>query len=183
MQDSPERSVSPYRGGGGTPALAPSFLPVALLLAQRRGHIAGLVALVGQILVERQHRPQLGDRGPPRRHVVLADVRQLPVGGAVRLGVAAAAWRRREEAVHSSGSLDLTYVVKSNSGGIKINRLNFHRWNIQSSPCELLFGSHLKAQLLLVWQLGHELETGSGAERSCQELSDYKSSKSINFWL
>lgn len=110
VQDSPEGSVSPYRGGGGTPALAPSFLPVALLLAQRRGHVAGLVALVGQILVERQHRPQLGDRGPPRRHVVLADVRQLPVGGAVRLGVAAAAWRRREEAAHSSGSLDLINV-------------------------------------------------------------------------
>lgn len=89
--DSPERSVSPYRRGGSTPTLASSVLLVALLLAQRRGNVSALVALVGQVLVERQRGPQLGDRRPPRRHVVLADVWHLPVRGAVRLRVTAAA--------------------------------------------------------------------------------------------
>lgn len=93
--DSPERSVSPYGRGGGTPALAASFLLVALLLAQRRGNVSALVAPVGQVLVERQRGPQLGDRRPPRRHVVLADVWHLPVRGAVGLRVTAAAWRGR----------------------------------------------------------------------------------------
>lgn len=90
-QNSPERLVSAHRRGGGTPALAPPFFPVAFLLAQRRWDVAGLVALVGQVLVEGQRRPQLGDRSPPSRHVVFANVRYLPVGAAVRFGVAAAA--------------------------------------------------------------------------------------------
>lgn len=55
--DSPERSVSPYRRGGSTPTLASTFLLVALLLAERRGNVSALVALVGQVLVERQRGP------------------------------------------------------------------------------------------------------------------------------
>lgn len=62
-----------------------SFVFIALLLAERRGYISALVALVGQVLVEGQGSSRLADRRPPCRHVVLTDVWHLPVGGTVGL--------------------------------------------------------------------------------------------------
>lgn len=88
---SPEWSVSPYRGSSSTPTLASSFLFIVLLLAERRGHISTLVALIGQVLVEGQGSSRLANGCPPRRHVILTNVWHLPVGGAVGLRVTAAA--------------------------------------------------------------------------------------------
>lgn len=79
----PEGSVAPYRRRGGAPALAASFLLLALLLEQR--HVPALVALVGQVLVEGHGGLGLADGRPSGRHVVFADVWHLAVGEAVGL--------------------------------------------------------------------------------------------------
>lgn len=90
---SPERAVAPDGRGGGAPALASALVPLWALAAQWRGHVGRLVALVGQVLVERQGRARLADRRAPRQHVVLAHVRHPPVVvREVGLRVAAAAW-------------------------------------------------------------------------------------------
>lgn len=102
--DSPEWSVSPYRGSGSTPTLASSLLFIVLLFAEWRGHISALVALVGQVLVEGHGGSWLADGSPPRRHVILTDVWHLPVGGAVGLWVTAAACREE-------GGRDLTSLL------------------------------------------------------------------------
>lgn len=102
-QCSPEGYIASYGRGGSTPALAAAPTPATALLpalvvtpfpAQRCGHVATGVALVGQVLVEGHHHSGLAHRGPPCQHVVLAHVRQLPapVGSDVGLWVAAAAW-------------------------------------------------------------------------------------------
>lgn len=90
-QHLPQRSVPPYRRSGRTPAFALAIVLVAVLLAQRRWHVGALVALVGQVLVERHSCTRLAHGGAAGQHVVLVDVRDLPVRWAVRLGVAAAA--------------------------------------------------------------------------------------------
>lgn len=61
LQDSPARSVSPYRGRGGTPTLTTSFLLVVHFLAKRRGHVSAVVTLVGKVLVEGQGGAKLGN--------------------------------------------------------------------------------------------------------------------------
>lgn len=85
LQDSPARSVAPYRGRGGTPTLTTSFVLIVHFLAKRRRHVSAVVALVGKVLVEGQGGPQLGNRGPPHRHVVFTDIWYLPVGRAIGL--------------------------------------------------------------------------------------------------
>ena len=80
-------------GGGGTPAL-PIFLSLRLFLSQRRGDIGCLVALVGEVLVKRHCWFRLTVGRPPRGHVILLHIRQLPMGQ-VGFRVAPPPWGER----------------------------------------------------------------------------------------
>lgn len=97
LQDSPARSVSPYRRRGGTPTLTTSFVLIVHFLAKRRGHVSTVVALVRKVLVEGQGGPQLSNRGPPHRHVIFTGIWYLPVGRPIGLWVTATACGKRQK--------------------------------------------------------------------------------------
>lgn len=89
----PEGPLPTQGGGGGTPAL-PIFLSLHLLLSQRCGDVGCLVALVGEVLVKRHCWFRLSMGRPPRRHVILLHIRQLPMGQ-VGFRVAPPPWGER----------------------------------------------------------------------------------------
>ena len=92
----PEGPLPTQGGGGGAPAL-PIFLSLHLLLSQRRGDVSCLVALVGEVLVKRHCWFRLTVGRPPRRHVILLHVGQLPMGQ-VGFRVAPPPWGERTSA-------------------------------------------------------------------------------------
>lgn len=91
----PEGPFPAQRGGGRAPAF-PVFLPLSLLLSQRRRDIGCLVAFVREVLVKRHCRLRLAMRSPSGRHIIFLHIWQLPVRQ-VRFGVASSSWEREDE--------------------------------------------------------------------------------------